>query len=91
MVVDVKVLIGIVDDDDPGTCQNLIWQKFFSRVGERIQYIFLAKDTAKDVLSAATTTTAAAVVLLLLLLLLLLLHTTYYLLHTTYYLLTTNY
>ena len=29
MVVDLKVLIGIVDDDDPGTCQKLIWQKFF--------------------------------------------------------------
>ena len=29
MAVGLKVLIGSVVDDDPGTCQNLIWRKFF--------------------------------------------------------------
>ena len=57
MVVDLKVLIGIVDDDDPGTCQNFIWRKFFSSWRK---YVCLAKDMAKDVLSAVAATTAAA-------------------------------
>jgi hypothetical protein len=43
MIVDPKVLIGIVDGDDPGTRQNVIWRKFFLSW----QKYFLAKDMAK--------------------------------------------
>ena len=57
MVVDLKVQIGIVDDDDPGACQNLIWRKFFFSSWRT--YLFFAKDMAKDVLSAAAATAAA--------------------------------